>query len=188
MFGTSLTGTRFSIFSINIFLASFAKLVKIYEQSSNLSIISVRRMSMRKKQILRMSYDRMRKLIDDLGLKQRDFAKSVGLSLSGLSTILRGKSPVSRTLALAVEAVHGYRAEWILEGKGLQRVDLRERLEPITNLTLEVLANNPNRWSYLYPLVLDRLHQDAVGERFREYLRNDGDLDTAQEIKKRGIA
>ena len=64
--------------------------------------------------------DRLRKSIHDSGLTQRDFAKSVGLSLSGLSTILRGKSPVSRTLALAVEAVYRCRADWILEGDGFQ--------------------------------------------------------------------
>ena len=81
--------------------------------------------------------ERLRKFVQESGSIQRDFAKSVGLSLSGLTTILRGKSPVSRTLALAVEAVHGIRAEWILTGEGMRKADVRERLDAAGQAMLE---------------------------------------------------
>ena len=55
------------------------------------------------------------------GITQKELADSVGMSLRGFATILGEKSKVSQTLALAVEARFGYRADWILTGEGSQK-------------------------------------------------------------------
>ena len=52
----------------------------------------------------------------DKNLKQLEFADSIGLSQSGYSTLMGrdGTSQRLKTLALAIEAVYGFRHEWIL--------------------------------------------------------------------------
>jgi hypothetical protein len=116
-----------------------------------------------KKRISYPACERLRKLVHDSESTQRDFAKSVGLSLSGLTTILGGKSPVSRTLALAVELIHNIRADWILTGDGAMRADLVERLpllermllnlhkqaiaSPGELLAIEILLEDSFRWA-----------------------------------------
>ena len=55
----------------------------------------------------------------DKNLKQLEFADSIGLSQSGYSTLMGrdGTSQRLKTLALAIEAVYGFRHEWILTGE-----------------------------------------------------------------------
>ena len=53
------------------------------------------------------------------GLTQKVFADKIGISLSSLTTLMTNRSPVSRPVALAVELVHRFNAEWILTGGGL---------------------------------------------------------------------
>jgi hypothetical protein len=51
------------------------------------------------------------------GISQRKFADMLGISLSSLGMCISGKSSVSKPLALAVELVHGFEADWILNGR-----------------------------------------------------------------------
>ena len=51
------------------------------------------------------------------GISQRRFAEMLGISLSSLTYCISGKSSVSKPLALAVELVHGFEADWILNGR-----------------------------------------------------------------------
>ena len=53
------------------------------------------------------------------GLTQKVFADKIGISRSSLTTLMTNRSPVSRPVALAVELVHRFNAEWILTGGGL---------------------------------------------------------------------
>ena len=55
----------------------------------------------------------------DKNLKQLEFADSIGLSQSGYSTLMGrdGTSQRLKTLALAIEAVYGFRHERILTGE-----------------------------------------------------------------------
>ena len=76
------------------------------------------------------------------GITQKELADSVGMSLRGFATILGEKSKVSQTLALAVEARFGYRADWILTGEGSQKRNFDDEKSPIQRFKL-FLTDDP---------------------------------------------
>lgn len=63
--------------------------------------------------------ERLRQVIDYTGLTQKDFAASVGLTAASISDIFHGRvKTISPTLAIAIQAVHGINADWLLYGTG----------------------------------------------------------------------
>ena len=60
---------------------------------------------------------RLKTICKEKRITQKEFADLVGMSLRGFATVLSGKVKVSKTLALAVEAQLGYKADWILTGE-----------------------------------------------------------------------
>ena len=76
------------------------------------------------------------------GITQKELADSVGMSLRGFATILGEKSKVSKTLALAVEARLGYRADWILIEEGSKKRNFDDEKSPIERLKL-FLTDDP---------------------------------------------
>ena len=76
------------------------------------------------------------------GITQKELADSVGMSLRGFATILGEKSKVSKTLALAVEARLGYRADWILTEEGSKKRNFDDEKSPIERLKL-FLTDDP---------------------------------------------
>ena len=65
-----------------------------------------------------MIHERLRVAVESSDLKQKEFALKVGHSPSGFNAIVRGHKNIGKTLALAVQALSGYSAEWILTGEG----------------------------------------------------------------------
>ena len=74
-------------------------------------------------------------------LKQLEFADSIGLSQSGYSTLMGrdGTSQRLKTLALAIEAVYGFRHEWILTGEEPKQIGTQKHLEPVQRVQLDIL-------------------------------------------------
>lgn len=63
--------------------------------------------------------DRLRLILDERHLKQKDFASTVKITESYVSNMLKGKrSNISETLAMLIEQTYGYSAQWILTGEG----------------------------------------------------------------------
>ena len=75
------------------------------------------------------------------GITQKELADSVGMSLGVLQQFWE-KSKVSQTLALAVEARFGYRADWILTGEGSQKRNFDDEKSPIQRFKL-FLTDDP---------------------------------------------
>ena len=77
----------------------------------------------------------------DKNLKQLEFADSIGLSQSGYSTLMGrdGTSQRLKTLALAIEAVYGFRHEWILTGEEPKQKGTQKHLEPVQRVQLDIL-------------------------------------------------
>ena len=77
----------------------------------------------------------------DKNLKQSEFADSIGLSQSGYSTLMGrdGTSQRLKTLALAIEAVYGFRHEWILTGEEPKQKGTQKHLEPVQRVQLDIL-------------------------------------------------
>ena len=80
----------------------------------------------------------------DKNLKQLEFADSIGLSQSGYSTMMGrdGTSQRLKTLALAIEAVYGFRHEWILSGEGPKQKGNQKHLDPLERLQLDILSQD----------------------------------------------
>lgn len=60
--------------------------------------------------------DRIRLIISENGLKQKEFAKSINVTESYISKLLKGESGVSKSTATLIEERYGYSVKWILNG------------------------------------------------------------------------
>jgi transcriptional regulator with XRE-family HTH domain len=61
--------------------------------------------------------DRVRTIIREGGLKQKEFAGSIHVTDSYISKLLRDESGMSNTTAMLIEELYGYSQRWILSGK-----------------------------------------------------------------------
>ena len=81
--------------------------------------------------------ERLKEEIKKRGLTQGEVAESLDMSLSGLTYLLSGRSPISRTIAYALEFKFNIGSDWILEGKGLRRPQVFLRLDPWERMIIE---------------------------------------------------
>jgi transcriptional regulator with XRE-family HTH domain len=61
--------------------------------------------------------DRMRTIIGECKLKQNEFAKSINVTDSYISKVLRDESGMSNSTAMLIEQLYGYSKDWIMTGK-----------------------------------------------------------------------
>lgn len=61
--------------------------------------------------------DRVRIIIEENNLKQKEFAKSINVTESYISKLLRGESGLSNSTAMLIEERYGYSDDWIITGK-----------------------------------------------------------------------
>jgi len=61
--------------------------------------------------------DRMKTIIRECGMKQKEFAKSINVTDSYISKVLRNESGMSNSTALLVERLYGYSKNWIITGR-----------------------------------------------------------------------
>jgi transcriptional regulator with XRE-family HTH domain len=61
--------------------------------------------------------DRMRSIINECELKQKAFAKSINVTDSYISKLLRDESGMSNSTAMLIEQLYGYSKDWIIAGK-----------------------------------------------------------------------
>lgn len=60
--------------------------------------------------------DRIRLIICENDLKQKEFAKSINVTESYISKLLRGESGLSNSTANLIEERYGYSVNWIFDG------------------------------------------------------------------------
>lgn len=60
--------------------------------------------------------NRIRLILSENGLKQKEFAKSINVTESYISKLLKGESGLSNSTATLIEERYGYSADWILNG------------------------------------------------------------------------
>ena len=73
--------------------------------------------------------NRIKKIIAEVGGNQSEFAESIGVHSSSLSAVLSGKNRTTKTLANSIELVHGYSANWILNGEEPRKAVPRRHLK-----------------------------------------------------------
>ena len=112
-------------------------MIDIKEKNSHINILSLYDMKMQ----FRYIKARINRIRLDKNLKQLEFADSIGLSQSGYSTLMGrdGTSQRLKTLALAIEAVYGFRHEWILTGEEPKQKGTQKHLEPVQRVQLDIL-------------------------------------------------
>ena len=112
-------------------------MIDIKEKNSHIDILSLYDMMMQ----FRYIKARINRIRLDKNLKQLEFADSIGLSQSGYSTLMGrdGTSQRLKTLALAIEAVYGFRHEWILTGEEPKQIGTQKHLEPVQRVQLDIL-------------------------------------------------
>ena len=63
--------------------------------------------------------DRIQRILKEQHMKQKEFASAVKVTESYVSNILSGKRcNISEALALLIEQLYGYSAQWVLTGQG----------------------------------------------------------------------
>lgn len=63
--------------------------------------------------------DRIQLILNEQHMKQKDLAGEIKVTESYISNMLKGKRcNISETLALLMEQLYGYSAQWILTGEG----------------------------------------------------------------------
>lgn len=60
--------------------------------------------------------DRIRLIISENDLKQKEFAQSINVTESYVSKLLRGESGLSNSTANLIEERYGYSVDWIFNG------------------------------------------------------------------------
>lgn len=60
--------------------------------------------------------NRIKLIISENGLKQKEFAKSINVTESYISKLLKGESGLSNSTATLIEERYGYSANWIING------------------------------------------------------------------------
>ena len=77
-----------------------------------------------------MSPNRLKQIISELGISQKEFAISIGLTPSSLNDILMGRTKgISKTLIMTMSFVHKINPTWLMTGRG----DMFLRPYPKTN-------------------------------------------------------
>ena len=92
---------------------------------------------------------RIRQIIRESGVKQVEFAQSLGISANYVYLLTSGrKTAISETLARLIERVYGYPADWVLQGEegggrpvhGLQ-AEVLQRVECMSEPELRAVAD-----------------------------------------------
>jgi plasmid maintenance system antidote protein VapI len=104
--------------------------------------------------------DRLRTIVCDLNISQTRFAASLGVSFTYINCLINGKrGNISQSLAILIQYIYGYSAQWLLyeEGNALKKIihrtlDTRPRLIAILNtLTKEEIDLVLEHIEYIYP-------------------------------------
>ena len=66
---------------------------------------------------------RLRQARDELRLKQKDLASQLGISAQYLGMMERGDQEISQPVAMKMQELYGFSAEWILFGKGPEMIE-----------------------------------------------------------------
>ena len=68
------------------------------------------------------STSNLRTVRDEVGMTQKAMASALGISAQYLGLMERGEQPTSRPVALKMQELFGYSAEWILFSRGPKKI------------------------------------------------------------------
>ena len=108
--------------------------------------------------------ERLKKIFKASGKSSRAFSESIGLKPTSFHKVLTGPAGLTIPLANSIELKHGYRAEWILNGKGNMKVSKYNQLSPLEGCFLDVHVDCDllEAWVLVILVVTDGLAQVDV--------------------------
>jgi transcriptional regulator with XRE-family HTH domain len=99
--------------------------------------------------------ERVRIILKESGLNQKNFAKSINVTDSYISKLLRNESGMSNTTALLIEEFYGYSKNWLLNGEEPIKTSATPKmLTPIKRkLLADIEQMNPEEIEAVYAYV-----------------------------------
>jgi transcriptional regulator with XRE-family HTH domain len=100
--------------------------------------------------------DRIRTIVSDLDISQTKFADTLGVSFTYINCLINGKrNNISQSLAILIQKLYGYSAQWILydEGDAVKKIirrslSSRPRLVAVLNTftkdEIDMVVNHTN--------------------------------------------
>ena len=114
--------------------------------------------------------ERLRYVLKQNNMSGRQFAEKIGLKAESATRLFNGVTGLTKPLAYSIELHFGLRSEWLLTGEGDREIPKHAGLSPLERCGLEALFFGSHYWSYLEPLVFERL-QGRIYDRFSDSLR-----------------
>ena len=114
--------------------------------------------------------ERLKKIFKASGKSSRAFSESIGLKPTSFHKVLTGPAGLTIPLANSIELKHGYRAEWILNGRGNMKVSKRSQLSPLEICFLDVSFSSSQKWSILELLIFEKLNKN-IDDQYWKNLR-----------------
>lgn len=84
--------------------------------------------------------NRIRLIIQENNLKQKEFAKSINVTESYISKLLRDESGLSNSTATLIEEKYGYSTDWILNNKE-PKMNQKSKARNLTHIQRTVIAD-----------------------------------------------
>ena len=88
--------------------------------------------------------DRVKDILKESGLNQKNFAKKINVTDSYISKLLRGESGMSNTTALLIEELYGYSKYWILNGAE-PKMSSKSAFKELTPLKRKIITDVPEK-------------------------------------------
>ena len=101
---------------------------------------------------------RLRIVFNSYGKSSRAFSETIGLKPTSFHKVLTGPAGLTIPLANSIELKHGYRAEWLLTGKGDMKIGKH-------------VKKTVNKF-YFRVKKLENIFQDNSFENFEKYMIN----------------
>ncbi len=123
---------------------------------------------------------RLKTVVNASGKSSRAFSESIGLKPTSFHKVLTGPAGLTIPLANSIELNHGYRAAWLLTGKGLMKVGKHKQLSPLERCLLEISLSSTQKWRILELLIIEKINKE-IANQFWDTLRDGTDLNAGDE-------
>ena len=85
-------------------------------------------------------HKRLKHLLIEEGIKQKNFAKMLGVTNPFISALVNGKKPLTKKMAMSIQHATGYSADWLLAGEGEPKI--KQKTDFVTREEFERALKN----------------------------------------------
>jgi len=126
--------------------------------------------------------ERLRIVFNSYGKSSRAFSETIGLKPTSFHKVLTGPAGLTIPLANSIELKHGYRAEWLLTGKGDMKIGKYNNLSPLEKCFLDVWESSYQKWYILEILIFEKLNK-KIADKFWNSLREGVELEVGDSLR-----